>query len=91
MKPMGSTSIDGLRNKCCFPGGVVGVRLDRSYEKRGSNTEIKDQISRIMLRYELLLGIVVSCKCCSSKYRQKIGWPFQEEAGTDLVGNGAAE
>ena len=29
-------------------------------------------MSAMMLRFEQLLGIVESCKCCSGKYKEKI-------------------
>jgi hypothetical protein len=72
MNPMGSKSIDGLRNKGCFSHGYVGVSLEKPQDKRASNTDIEDKVSATMLRYELLLGIVVSCEGCSSTFREKI-------------------
>jgi hypothetical protein len=68
---MGSTSIDGLRNKRCFSDGIVGICLESSQEK-SSSTNVGHQISAMMLRYEELLGIVSSCERCSSTFREKI-------------------
>lgn len=73
MNPMGSRSIDGLRNKGCFSDWIVGTCLESSHVRESSCTDVGHQISAMMLRYELLLGIVATCEHCSSNYRQKIG------------------
>jgi hypothetical protein len=73
MNPMGSTYIRSPRNKRCFSGGIVGTCIESSQERESSRTDVGHQISAMMLRYELLLGIVATCEQCSSNYRQKIG------------------
>jgi hypothetical protein len=70
---MGSTFIDNLLNRHSVGERTDWAHLNSSPEKQAPHTDIEHQISAMMLRYEQLLGIVASCKCCSGKYRQKIG------------------
>jgi hypothetical protein len=72
MNPMGRTSIASLPNRRCFSEGIVGTRFESSQEGESSCADVGHQISAMMLRYELLLGIVAACEHCSSNYRQKI-------------------
>jgi hypothetical protein len=70
---MGSTSISNLPYKDPVTGRNDRTSLNGSPERQVPHTDVKHQISAMMLRYEQLLGIVASCECCSGKYRQKIG------------------
>jgi hypothetical protein len=46
--------------------------INKSKLKQESQRDIGHQVSRMMLRYETLLGITADCKCCSGKYKEKI-------------------
>ena len=39
---------------------------------KGRQSDIGNQISTMMLRFEQLLGITTECKWCSRKYKEKI-------------------
>ena len=70
---MGSTSIDNVLYRRSVDERSDRTYLNSSSERQTPHTDIEHQISAIMLRYEQLLGIVASCKCCSGKFRGKIG------------------
>jgi hypothetical protein len=46
--------------------------INKPKQKREQQTDIGHRMSTMMLRFEQLLGIVESCKCCSGKYKEKI-------------------
>jgi hypothetical protein len=62
-----------LFDKCNFSANTYDTKyINKSKQKREPQTDVGQQMSTMLLRFEQLLGITADCKCCSGKYKEKI-------------------